>query len=126
LNVSPIHRSRLAVLLLALGALGACRKDEGPERLARAEAKYANLVERGVPPSDPAWEAVIADFDAVPRDSKARPEAERRISTLRRLQQPLPGRPLRRPGEPDGGLPSPSLDIHGHPDHGHGGEDGGM
>ncbi len=125
--MSPIYRSRpTTVLLLLLGALllGACRKDEGPERLARAEAKYAELVERGVPPRDPAWEAVIAEFDSVPRDSKARPEAERRISTLRRLREPLPRRPLRRPGEPDGG--SPSLDEHGHPPHSHDGVDGGM
>jgi hypothetical protein len=114
------------VLLLVLGALalGACRKDEGPERLARAEAKYAQLVERGVPPRDPAWEAVIAEFDAVPRDSKARPEAERRIATLRQLREPLPRRPLRRPGVPEEG--SPSLDEHGHPPHAHEDADGGM
>jgi hypothetical protein len=123
--MSPIYRSRPAVLLLILGALtlGACRKDEGPERLARAEAKYAELVERGVPPKDPAWDAVIAEFESVPRDSKARPEAEQRLTALRRIREPIPRRPLSRPGEPDGG--SPSLDVHGHA-HPEEGDDSGM
>jgi hypothetical protein len=125
--VSPIYRqSRPAVLLLVLGALalGACREDEGSKQLARAEARYAQLVEGGVPQQDPAWDAVLAEFEAVPRDSKARPEAERRMAALRQLREPLPRRPLRRPGEPDGG--SPSLDIHGHPPHPEEGADGGM
>jgi len=114
--LSLTDRRRPTVVLLMLGALalGACRKDEGPERLARAETKYAALVERGVPLKDPAWEAVIAEFESVPRDSKAWPEAERRLTTLKQLRStPLPPRPLSRPGEPDGG--SPSLDEHGHP-----------
>ena len=111
------YRRRPAVVPLLLGlllALGACRRDEGPERLARAEAKYAALVERGVTPSDPAWDEVIAELESVPRDSKAWPEAERRLAVLRELRStPLPRRPLSRPDEPDGG--SPSLDEHGHP-----------
>jgi len=114
--LSHTHRSRPTVVLLVLGALalGACRKDEGPERLARAEAKHAALVERGASPKDPGWEAVIAELESVPRDSKAWPEAERRLTTLKQLRStPLPPRPLSRPGEPDGG--SPSLDEHGHP-----------
>jgi hypothetical protein len=114
--LSRTHPCRPTVVLLLLGALalGACRKDEGPERLARAEAKYAALVERGVPLKDPAWEAVITELESVPRDSKAWPEAERRLTTLKQLRStPLPPRPLSRPGEPDGG--SPSLDEHGHP-----------
>lgn len=115
--MSPIHRSRRAVRVLLPGLLlllGACHKDEGPERLARAEAKYAELVERGVTPDDPAWDGVIAELEAVPRDSKARPEAERRLATLKELRSTkLPRRPLARPDEPDGG--SPSLDEQGHP-----------
>lgn len=114
--MSRTDRRRPTVLLLTLGALGlgACRKDEGPERLARAEAKHAALVERGVTWKDPAWEAVITELESVPRDSKAWPEAERRLTTLKQLRStPLPPRPLSRPGEPDGG--SPSLDEHGHP-----------
>ncbi|PTL81404.1 hypothetical protein [Vitiosangium sp. GDMCC 1.1324] len=120
--MSPIHRNRRAVVPLLLGlvlSLGACHRDEGPERLARAEAKYADLVERGINPSDPAWDVVIAELESVPQDSKARPEAERRLKLLReRRSIPLPPRPLSRPDEPDGG--SPSLDEHGHPMDGHG------
>nr|AYM53178.1 hypothetical protein [Melittangium boletus] len=102
----------LLALLLLLGA--ACQRDEGPEQLARAQASYLALVERGVPPSDPGWDAVIAEFEAVPRDSKARPEADKRIAALKQLHgTKLPRRPLSRPNEPDGG--SPSLDEHGHP-----------
>jgi hypothetical protein len=115
--VSAIHRSRRAaraLVPLLLLLLGACHKDEGPERLARAEAKYAELVERGVTPGDPAWEGVIAELESVPRDSKARPEAERRLATLKELRSTrLPSRPLARPDEEDGG--SPSLDEHGEP-----------
>jgi hypothetical protein len=114
--VSLTHRSSPTVVPLVLClllSLAACKRDEGPERLARAEAKYAELVERGVPPANPAWDAVIAELESVPRDSKARPEAERRLAALRELREPLPPRPLARPGVPDGG--SPSLDEHGHP-----------
>jgi hypothetical protein len=115
--VSPIHRSRWAARALLpalLLLLGACHKDEGPERLARAEAKYAELVERGVRPDDPAWDGVIAELESVPRDSKARPEAERRLATLKELRSTrLPRRPLARPDEPDGG--AESLDEHGDP-----------
>lgn len=120
--MSPIYRSRPAAVLLVLASLslGACRRDEGPERLASAQEKFAGLVERGVPPRDPAWDAVITELESVPRDSKAWPEAERRLSAIRRLRAPLPPRPLARPDEPDGG--SPSLDEHGHPSHGHPGD----
>jgi hypothetical protein len=106
--VSHTYRSPPTVVPLVLCFLlgvGACRRDEGPERLARAEAKYTELVERGVPPASPAWDAVIAELETVPRDSKAWPEAERRLATLRELRAPLPPRPLSRPGVPDGGSP---------------------
>jgi hypothetical protein len=114
LSLTDRRRSTVVLLLLGALALGACRKDEGPERLARAETTYAALVERGVPLKAPAWEAVITELESVPRDSKAWPEAERRLTTLKQLRStPLPPRPLSRPGEPDGG--APSLDEHGHP-----------
>lgn len=68
--MSPIYRSRRAARVLVPCLLfplsGACHKDEGPERLARAEAKYAEWVERGVRPDDPAWDGVIAELEAVP------------------------------------------------------------
>ncbi|WP_434384139.1 hypothetical protein [Melittangium boletus] len=101
------------LLLLALLSAG-CPRDTGPERLARAQASYQALVEQGVPPSDPRWEAIITEFEGVPRDSPVWPEAEKRIATLKKLHAtPLPRRPLSRPGEPDGG--SLSLDEHGRP-----------
>jgi hypothetical protein len=119
--VSPIYRSRRTVVPLLLGllvGLGACKRDAGPEQLARAEAKHAELVERGVPPKDPAWDAVIAELEKVPPDSKVHAEAQRRLTRLRELRStPLPRRPLSRPGVPEGG--SPSLDEHGHPMHAH-------
>jgi hypothetical protein len=126
--VSPIYRSRRAVVPLVLGVLltlGACHRDKGPEQIARAEAKHAELVERGVPPKDPAWDAVIGELEKVPPDSKSFAEAQRRLSRLRELRTtPLPRRPLSRPGVPEGG--SHSLDEQGHPPHDHPGEtDGG-
>jgi hypothetical protein len=108
------HRYLAALLLVLAGVgLGACRQDtEGPQRLARAEARYAELVTQGVPVRDPAYDAVITELEAVPQDSRARPEAQRRLEALHALRSPLPPRPLGRPGE-DGG------------EHGHAHEDGG-
>jgi hypothetical protein len=122
--LSPTHRYRRAApLLLVLGALslGACRRDEGPQRLARAERLYVDLVERGVPPGHPAYEDVIAQLEAVPRDSTAWPEAGRRLETLRALRTPLPPRPLGRPGEDGGFREEPPLRGPGHS---HGDEEG--
>ncbi|WP_224244673.1 hypothetical protein [Hyalangium gracile] len=82
--------------VLVLLVLPGC--DKGPEQLARAEARYADLIQRGVSPKDPAWDEVIAAFEAVPRDSKARAEAERRILAVEALRGPLPPRPLATPG----------------------------
>jgi hypothetical protein len=107
------HPTVVPLVLCLLLGMGACKRDEGAERLARAKAKYAELLEQGVPMGNPAWEAVIAELESVPGDSKARPEAEQWLATLRELRTPLPPRPLARPGVPDGG--SPSLDEHGHP-----------
>jgi len=113
--VSVTSHRYLAGLLLVLTLAGACRQDtEGPKQLARAEARYAELVEQGVSPRDPAYDAVISDLEAVPQDSRARPEAQRRLDALRALRSPLPPRPLGRPGE-DGGDSG-----HGHA-HGDGG-----
>jgi hypothetical protein len=91
------HRRLPAVLcVMALLVLSGC--DKGPEQLARAEAQYTDLVQRGVPPRDPAWDSVIAAFEAIPKDSKARPQAELRLATLRTLRGNLPPRPLATPG----------------------------
>jgi hypothetical protein len=112
--MSTSRRNPTVLLPLLLLCASACRRDEGPDQLARAQASYQALVEQGVPPSDPRWEGIIAEFESVPRDSKAWPEAEKRLLVLQQLHgTKLPPRPLSRPGEPDGG--SPSLDEHGHP-----------
>ncbi|MFL5359166.1 hypothetical protein [Archangium sp.] len=114
--MSLIHRRRQVVVPLLLGMLllGACSRDAGPGLLAQAEDKQAELVTRGVRPDDPAWDQVLQILYLIPPDSKARPEAERRISRIKELQSTrLPPRPLARPDEEDGG--SPSLDEHGHP-----------
>lgn len=87
-----------AVVLLALGLLVCPGCDDSPKQLAKAEAQYADLVQRGVPPRDPAYDAVIAAFEAIPKDSKARAEAEQRLAALRALRAPLPPRPLATPG----------------------------
>jgi hypothetical protein len=125
--VSAIYRSRLAVVLpLLLGLLlGACSRDAGPGLLARAEDKQAELVTRGIHPNDRAWDEVLQILYLIPENSKAWPEAQRRIVRIKEMQRtPLPPRPLSRPGVPDGG--SPSLDEHGHPPHPHEGADSGM
>ena len=110
---SPRHPIRRGLLLGLVLALMACSRDEGPERLAEAQKKYADLVERGVPPRDAAWDPVFTELASIPVGSKARPEAERRLALLKELRStPLPRRPLSIPGEEDGG--SPSLDEHGH------------
>ena len=112
--MSDIRRIRSVLLPLLLVLAPACRRDEGPARLAHAQESYRALVDQGVPPSDPRWEGIIAEFESVPRDSKVWPEAQARLEALRQLHgTQLPRRPLSRPGEPDGG--SPSLDEHGHP-----------
>ncbi|HLK99422.1 MAG TPA: hypothetical protein VK539_02515 [Myxococcaceae bacterium] len=85
-----------ALLTLALWGLPGC--DKGPEQLARAEAQYADLVQRGVPPRDPAYDAVMAAFEAIARDSKARAAADERLSALRAVRGGLPPRPLATPG----------------------------
>ncbi|QSQ22644.1 hypothetical protein JY651_47355 [Pyxidicoccus parkwayensis] len=89
---------RLAVLPLVLCLHLATGCDKGPEQLQKAEAEYKTLVDEGVPPRDSKWDAVVAEFEAVPRDSKARPEAEARLSAIRTLRATLPPRPLATPG----------------------------
>ncbi|MCY1019570.1 hypothetical protein [Pyxidicoccus sp. MSG2] len=89
---------RLAALPLVLCLHLATGCDKGPEQLREAEADYKALVDRGVPPRNPEWDAVIAAFEAVPRDSKARPEAEARLAAIRTLRGTLPPRPLATPG----------------------------
>lgn len=96
--VFTLRQRRWAALAWGLGLLVWPGCDEGPQQLARANARYADLIQRGVPPRDSAWDGVMAAFEAIPKDSKARPEAERRLEALRRLRGVLPPRPLATPG----------------------------
>ncbi len=91
------RRLRAALpLVLCLHLAAGC--DKGPEQFRDADAEYKALVERKVPPRDATWDGVIAAFEAVPRDSKARPEAEQRLAAIRALRGTLPPRPLATPG----------------------------
>ena len=87
-------------LLCLLGSVGCKdpRREEAKAQLHKAEAQYTALLERGVHPRDPAFDAVIAAFEAVPAGTPARQEAEARLKALRALRGPLPPRPLAVPG----------------------------
>ncbi|AEI64583.1 hypothetical protein [Corallococcus macrosporus] len=87
-----------AVMPLALCLLLSPGCDKGPDQLRDAEKSYRELIDRRVSPQDAAWDPVIASFEAIPQDSKARPAAEQRIAAIRRLRGKLPARPLATPG----------------------------
>jgi hypothetical protein len=89
---------RLSAALCLVGLLGVAGCDKGPEQLAKAEAQYTDLIQRGVPPKDPAWDEVVSAFESIPKDSSARPKAELHLVALRALRGTLPLRPLVTPG----------------------------
>lgn len=93
-----ITRRLSAVMPLALCLLLSPGCDKGPDQLRDAEKSYRDLIDRRVSPLDPAWDPVINAFEAIPKDSKVRPEAEQRIAAIRRLRGKLPPRPLATPG----------------------------
>jgi hypothetical protein len=101
----------LALALPALLLLPACTEDEGPERLAQADARYTALVEAGVQGSanDPRVAALIRDYEAIAPDSKAWPQAQKRLAALRALAAPLPPRPLAVPGSSGPGATAADL-----------------
>ncbi|NTX11556.1 hypothetical protein HUA74_09160 [Myxococcus sp. CA051A] len=72
--------------------------DSGKKQFQEANAQYEALVDRGVPPTDPAWDAVVASLEKVPAGSRSRPEADKRLSAIRGLRGSLPPRPLATPG----------------------------
>ncbi|XXF77323.1 hypothetical protein P2318_30370 [Myxococcaceae bacterium GXIMD 01537] len=88
----------LGLLLAAPACERGNRREEAQAQLAKAEAQYSALVASGVHPRDPAYDAVIAAFEAVPPGTKARHEAEARLAALRALRTPLPPQPLATPG----------------------------
>ncbi|WP_199732860.1 MULTISPECIES: hypothetical protein [Corallococcus] len=91
-------RHSAALLLMGLLVLSGCSQDPGPEQLAKAEGHYQELINQNVAPHDPAWTAVVAEFEAIPKDSKSRPEADKRLAALKSAREKLPPRPLARPG----------------------------
>ncbi|RKH59972.1 hypothetical protein [Corallococcus aberystwythensis] len=91
-------RTSAALLLAGLIALSGCSTDPGPEQLQKAEGRYQELINQQVPVQDPAWTEVAAWFEAVPKDSKVRPEAEKRLAALKAAREKAPPRPLARPG----------------------------
>ena len=109
----PLSRSLLlpALLLLAAPLLGACKGDDGPERLRQADARYEALVAGGVQsaPADPRVQALIREYEAIPQDSKARPQAEKRLAALRGLTRRPPPRPLAVPGSEGPGASAADL-----------------
>jgi len=96
--MSSNKRCLPAAVLFTVAVLVLPGCDKGPEQLARAEAQYADLVQRGVHPKDPAYDAVIAAFEAIPKDSKSRAAAEERLAALSAVRGGLPPRPLATPG----------------------------
>jgi hypothetical protein len=99
---TPTRPIVLAALLLGLLAGPGCDRGragkEAQAKLAQAEALYAELVGRGVHPRDPAFDAAIAAFEAVPPGTPARQAAEQRLGAIRALRGTLPPRPLATPG----------------------------
>ncbi|MBZ4336396.1 MULTISPECIES: DUF3987 domain-containing protein [unclassified Corallococcus] len=91
-------RTSAALLLAGLLALSGCSTDPGPEQLKKAEERYQELINQNLAAQDPAWAEVAAQFEAVPKDSKARPEADKRLAALKAAQEKVPPRPLARPG----------------------------
>ncbi|WP_225410311.1 hypothetical protein [Stigmatella hybrida] len=102
--MSSTFRRLLLVAVVLPGVLLGPGCDTGAGQLQKAEAQYADLVQRGVHPRDPAYDAVMAAFEAVPQDSKGRKEAEQRIAAIRSLRGSLPPRPLATPAAPGPGL----------------------
>ena len=91
-------RHSAALLLMGLLALSGCSRDPGPEQLAKAEGRYQELINQKVAPRDPAWDEDVSQLEAVPKDSRSRPEAERRLTALKAAREQIPTRPLARPG----------------------------
>jgi hypothetical protein len=108
-----VLRSRLLLLPALLSALllPACKEDEGPERLARADQHYTALVESGVQSSagDPRVSALIREYEAIPQGSKAYPQAQKRLAALRALATRPPPRPLAVPGSSGPGATAADL-----------------
>lgn len=90
---------------VVLSSLPACR-DRGRDRYREARAEYERLIERHTPLRDPAFDQVREKLLSVPKDSKARPEAERLANAIAnaRVLPPAPLATAPQPGADGGAL----------------------
>lgn len=91
-----------AWLLGAAGCGASCAgEDQGAAQLAHARGRYEALLAEGRQPQDSAFDAVLAELDAVATHSKARAQAAALAVALRRARQvPAPPLPLAVPSAP--------------------------
>ncbi|MFZ5444792.1 MAG: hypothetical protein ACOZQL_32685 [Myxococcota bacterium] len=75
-------RSSLLLILVAL-TVSSCRRDEGAEAWARAQAAHRSLLAQSVAAEDPRFDAVLADLERVPPGSKHRAAAEQLARAIR-------------------------------------------
>lgn len=79
----------VAVLLFAFSGC----KDEGREKYLAARAQYVALVEKGTPPSDPAFDPVREKLASVPERSKAYADAQQLVHAIDEARR-IPDKPL--------------------------------
>lgn len=81
---------------LSVGCLfvaAGCR-DEGADRYARARQAYDALLDQHTPADAPAFDAVLAELEEVPKDSPRAAEAQRLAQAIRLARQPRVRTPL--------------------------------
>jgi hypothetical protein len=83
-----------AGLCAALLLLTVSCKDEGVERHREALEKYTGCVTRGLAPSDPCFDEVLAIVEKIPKSSSARPRADALRESLLSARQPKIRTPL--------------------------------
>lgn len=89
----PSSAAWLLIAALAVSTSG-CKRDEGPEQLAAAKAKYASLVELRANPDDPRFDDLISQLGEIPADSSAKAEANQLTQAIVGARRGPPMRPL--------------------------------
>ncbi len=74
------------VCLIAQWVLCASCRDASAERFARAKLRYEELIYAGKHPNDPAFDALLQDFDAVRADSRHKIDADKLASAIRNVR----------------------------------------
>lgn len=98
---------RLACWLLL--ALAAC-EDKGKAEYQAAYERYQALVNEGRLPSDPAFDEVLKQLDAVPTRSAASGKAKSLREAIQRSRRRLAPKPLANaPSRPDAGVTDPKV-----------------